>query len=109
MRGLYECTFADREQWELFLRRAGLNPFAAQIILASLKEPYDLPMRSSSPMASDVSTRNLSIFGLPAFLLMSAEERIQRFQALLGGSRILTRASALIDQQWISAAHGFTL
>ncbi|KAF2649237.1 hypothetical protein K491DRAFT_735318 [Lophiostoma macrostomum CBS 122681] len=99
----------DETHWELFLRRAGLNPFAAQMLLASLKEPYDLPIRSSSPMTFDASGRTLKIFGLPAFLLMSPDERIQRFQALLGGSRILNRTNHLIEQQWISAAHGFAL
>ncbi|KAF2121488.1 hypothetical protein BDV96DRAFT_564367 [Lophiotrema nucula] len=96
--------------WELFLRRIGFNPFAAQAILASLKTPYDLPLTSSSPAASDHSSRaTVSVFGLPAFILMSAQERIQRFQVLLGGSRILTRANALLDQEWPSAVHGFAV
>ncbi|KAF2873348.1 hypothetical protein BDV95DRAFT_592732 [Massariosphaeria phaeospora] len=95
--------------WEVFLRRAGLNPFAAQVILASMKEPYDLTVTSSSPNSSESSSKSVSVFGLPAFLMMEAEERIDRFQVLLGGSRILKRVSAMMDQEWPSAVHGFTM
>jgi hypothetical protein len=96
-------------QWEVFLRRAGLNPFAAQIILVTFKDPYDMPLSSSSPESSDVPEKIINIFGLPAFLLLSAEERIARFQVLLGGSRILSRVNALLDRKWPSAANGFAL
>jgi len=40
---------------------------------------------------------------------MSEEERIDCFQALMGGSRIVKRASKLLDQEWVSAAHGFRM
>lgn len=49
----------------------------------------------------------VKVFGLTAFLLMNEEERINAFQALMGGSRILRRASKVLSQEWVSAAHGF--
>ncbi|KAF2473975.1 uncharacterized protein BDR25DRAFT_282135 [Lindgomyces ingoldianus] len=95
--------------WELFLRRAGFNPFAAQVILASLKTPYDLQLRTSSPPAFASPSKSLRIFGLPAFILMSAEERVEHFQVLLGGGRILNRVSTVLDQSWPSAVNGFAV
>jgi hypothetical protein len=47
--------------------------------------------------------------GLQTFLFMSAEARVRSFQAILGGSRILIKVSALLDELWLSAAHGFRL
>lgn len=97
------------QQWETFLRRAGLNPFAAQVILTSLKDPYHLPLNSSPSTSSDMPSKSVEVLSLPALILMPAEERVRRFQALLGGSRILTRVNSLLDQQWPSAAHGFRM
>jgi len=41
--------------------------------------------------------------------MMPAEERVQSFQAVLGGSRVLRRVCALLDMEWVSAAHGFRM
>lgn len=94
----------------MFLRRAGLNPFAAQVVVASLKDPYDvpLPMWAGSPTSSD-RPASVSVFGLQAFLTMGEEQRVKEFQALMGGSRILRKASKVLDQEWPSAAHGFRM
>jgi hypothetical protein len=88
----------------------GINPFAAQVIVSSLKVPIDvhLPSTSSSP-GSLPDSGIQSVAGLSAFLLMSEAERIKFFQALMGGSRILKRVGTMLDQEWISAAHGFRL
>ncbi|KAJ4301672.1 hypothetical protein N0V90_003765 [Kalmusia sp. IMI 367209] len=93
----------DQTTWEIFLCRAGFNTFAAQVILALLKDPVDWPLPSHQ--VSEV----LSTCGLQTFLLMSAEQRVQNFQAILGGSRILKSVNALLDQEWISAVHGFRM
>ena len=90
-------------KWEIFLRRAGLNAFAAQVILALLKNPVDWP-HPSLEMDGAVET-----CGLQTLLLMTGEQRMQNFQAVMGGSRVLTRVSALLDEQWLSAAHGFRI
>lgn len=98
------------KQWECFLRRVGLNPFAAQAIVAWLKLTVNaqVPLFSSSPVPSH-HRKSVSVAGLSRFLIMSEEERIHCFQALMGGSRILKRTSKMLDQEWISAAHGFKM
>jgi hypothetical protein len=75
--------------------------------VALLKKPVNLevPLLSSSPLAAE--PKIVTVNGLPRFLIMSADERIRSFQALMGGSRILKGVSRLLDQEWISAAHGF--
>ncbi|KAI4952280.1 hypothetical protein J4E91_003742 [Alternaria rosae] len=101
---------AQETSWEVFLRRVGLNPFAAQAMMAWLRKPLDVPTAPSS--TSDFPThhaKTVPAFGLARFLLMSDEERMVSFQALMGGNRVLMRASELIDQEWVSAAHGFRI
>ncbi|KAI4623704.1 hypothetical protein J4E80_003516 [Alternaria sp. BMP 0032] len=91
--------------WEVFLRRVGLNPFAAQVIMAWLRKPLNMPIAPSSTHHA----KTVSAFGLARFLLMGEEERIHSFQALMGGYRVLMRVSELIDQRWVSAVHGFRM
>ncbi|KAL1597765.1 hypothetical protein SLS60_008252 [Paraconiothyrium brasiliense] len=97
----------DQTTWELFLRRAGLNAFAAQVILALLKDLVDWPQLSKDTCG--VTPNTIRTCGLQTFLLMPAESRVQNFQTILGGSRILKRVSALLDEPWLSAAHGFRM
>ncbi|KAJ4352299.1 uncharacterized protein N0V89_007647 [Didymosphaeria variabile] len=97
----------DQTTWELFLRRAGLNAFAAQVILALLKNPVDWPQYSND--TSGATANMMRTCGLQTFLLMPTESRVQSFQAILGSSRILKRVSALLDEPWLSAAHGFQM
>lgn len=79
--------------WEIFLRQAGLNAFAAQAILAKLKGPEtgDIEM---GPRDSVV------YFGLAAFIRMSLQERVHRFERLLGGRNLTERVSKVLDAQW---------
>jgi hypothetical protein len=51
----------------------------------------------------------MPVSGLSAFLAMKGEQRVHRFQAIMGGSRILKRISKMLDQEWVSAAHGFKM
>ena len=76
----------DETLWEIFLRRAGMNAFAAQAVLGRLKAPEH----------ADVGYD----FGLTAFIEMSAEARIERFEHLLGGIRVLRTVSRAIDHRW---------
>lgn len=73
--------------WELFLRRAGLNVYAAQAILGMLEEAH--VMISGRPLR-----------GLAAFVKMSDVERLARFGQVVGGTRVLQRASRVIDRNW---------
>ena len=89
----------DETLWEQFLRRAGLNAFAAQVVLAELREPdvscssmdYEVSF-SASAWATDTSLR--------AFVRMAPGERIGRFEMLLGGRKVLTRVNQALEQRW---------
>lgn len=74
--------------WELFLRRAGFNVYAAQAVAAQLKVP-------SSGEDSTTSSRH----GLAAFVTMTRAERKQRFGQLVG-LRVLERVGRLVDEIW---------
>lgn len=86
-----ESSLLEEEtHWELFLRRAGMNAFAAQAIMAELKEPEGVDALSPS---------KAGLFGLPAFLDMAMEQRITRFGPLCGRG-LIERVSAVIDADW---------
>ena len=82
----------DETLWEVFLRRAGANAFAAQAILAALKAPDPNKMDAAGPQGTD--------FGLAAFTKMSARERCARLETLLGGRRLLERVGRTLDARW---------
>ena len=86
-----ESTLLEEEtHWELFLRRAGMNAFAAQAVMAELKEPDGVNVLSPS---------KAGLFGLPAFVGMAVEQRITRFGPLCGRG-LIERMSAVIDADW---------
>lgn len=80
----------DETFWELFLRRAGLNAFAAQAIIGELKAPEGVDPESPS---------KAGMFGLTGFVEMAREGRIERFGGLCG-VKVLERVSAVIDGPW---------
>ena len=82
----------DETLWEVFLRRAGLNAFAAQAILARLKAPDQNEVDTVDAQETN--------FGLTAFIKMSVEERYTQFETLLGGRRLLRRVSQVLDATW---------
>ncbi|KAI5362886.1 hypothetical protein Slin15195_G102670 [Septoria linicola] len=86
----------DETMWEQFLRRAGLNAYAAQFILGELKSP------SSDHVADAADAEHDGLFGLPAFICMTEEARVQRFGPLIGGEVMLRRASRATDGRWPS-------
>ncbi|KAG4432247.1 hypothetical protein IFR05_012280 [Cadophora sp. M221] len=81
---------SDETFWELFLRRAGLNAFAAQAVIAAVKAPDGVNAGSLS---------KASLFGLTAFVEMGTEDRIAHFSHICG-HRVLARVSAVIDARW---------
>ena len=78
----------DETTWELWLRRAGMNSFAAQAVLAKLRPP-----EGSSPSLSE-------LWGLPRFVAMGGQERLRRFAGLMGGEGVLRRVGNLLDARW---------
>lgn len=78
----------DETIWEVFLRRGGMNAFAAQAILRKLKAP------------NQDDSKRVADFGLTAFVKMSFQERVAKFETLLGGRRLLGRVSRVLDAPW---------
>lgn len=74
--------------WELFLRRAGFNVYAAQVVAGQL----------NVPSAEEEST-GLSRHGLAAFVTMTRAERKERFGNLVG-LRVLERVGRIVDDIW---------
>ncbi|KAI3329404.1 hypothetical protein HD806DRAFT_482887 [Xylariaceae sp. AK1471] len=85
-----EHLIQDETQWELFLRRAGFNAYAAQAILIHLKVTNNNSMEE----------RECSEYSLAAFVKMTAVERVQRFRSLLGGEKVLNRVNRMLDMRW---------
>jgi len=79
----------DETLWEVFLRRAGMNAFASQAILGSLKA-----------IDQDEGGGSAAVFGLTAFIKMSVRERFERFETMLGGRRMLGRVGRALDARW---------
>lgn len=75
----------DETQWEVFLRQAGMNAFAAQVVIAKLKA-----MQGSDGRP----------LGLRDLTLMDAEERYRRFEGLLCGRGLLERVGRVLDACW---------
>jgi hypothetical protein len=91
------CLMRDETMWERWLRAAGLNAFAAQVVLRGLR------MRNLCPVGSaegSVGPR----FGLQAFVAMTLEQWIETFGGLLGGERVLRGVGAGLDRGWRGAS-----
>ena len=61
-------------QKEIFLRRLGFNPWAAQVVLG--------------------------IAGMPGFVEMTPKDRICQFTAILGGDRVICRVNEALEARW---------
>ena len=77
----------EETPWESFLRRAGMNPYAAQVVLREL-ERQDMDHRASND------------FGLTAFVKMSGKDRFAKFESLLGGKKLLSRMTQVFEGRW---------
>jgi hypothetical protein len=80
----------EETHWELFLRRAGMNAFAAQAIISEVKEPDGV---------NPLSPSKVGLFGMVAFVKMTLEQRIARFGPICGRG-LIERSSAVIDTDW---------
>lgn len=91
----------DETLWERFLRHAGLDGYAAQVILSELKRCEGSQIEGSS---STVNSITVPPHGLAAFVEMAADQRLERFGPLMGGNRVLRRVNDVIDSHWMSAS-----
>lgn len=76
--------------WELWLRRAGLNVYAAQAVAGQMKVPK-----------TETDTKR-GHHGLAAFVTMTRNERMRRFGPMVG-SQVLERVSEVVDEIWNKA------
>ncbi|KAH8678652.1 hypothetical protein BGZ60DRAFT_525397 [Tricladium varicosporioides] len=81
---------SEETYWELFLRRAGMNTFAAQAVIAELRAPRGVDRLGATKTET---------FGLSTFVEMAAEQRSVQFGDLVG-RRIVERVSVAIDGRW---------
>lgn len=100
--------------WELCLRKAGLNPYAAQCVLGMLRKPAEeggekeegkegKAVDEASHHRQPDRSRDLPAWGLGAFVQMSKTERIAMFAQALGRSAV-ERVSGLLDRAWGNGA-----
>ncbi len=85
----------DETLWEIWLRKAGMNAFAAQAVLGKVKA-------GESCGGADLGKGDGfdGEWGLKAFVKMSARERYKRFEVLLGGRSMLGRVGEVVDGRW---------
>lgn len=84
---IQDCLMEDETLWELWLRRAGFNAYAAQMVAGQLKVPKTDTGRAGGQ------------HGLAAFATMTRNERMQRFGPVVG-PRVLERVSRVVDEIW---------
>ena len=80
----------DETLWEVFLRRAGMNAFAAQAVLGML---------NLKPRVERDGRVNCD-FGLTEFMKMGEERRVALFERVCGGREVLGRVGRAIEAQW---------
>lgn len=87
----------DETSWELFLRRAGLNPFAALAVLDFINK-----RRASVDLDASDSTNpeNCGLKAPPVFIEMDPCLRRQLFIPIIG-TRALDRFGSVIEREWL--------
>ncbi|KAJ8125811.1 hypothetical protein O1611_g7827 [Lasiodiplodia mahajangana] len=86
---IQEHLIQDETQWEVFLRRAGFNAYAAQAILVRLKgEDHNS------------EENEYSSYGLAGFMMMTETERLCHFHDLMGGENVLNRVNRMLETRW---------
>ncbi|PLB47511.1 hypothetical protein P170DRAFT_510344 [Aspergillus steynii IBT 23096] len=87
----------EESNWEHFLRRAGLNPYAAQAVLAILShKTAGMEMN----VADGVSVQEyVKIGALSSFIEMTAVRRRELFEKLMG-EKVVGRISRVLEKDW---------
>ena len=93
----------EETTWELWLRRAGLNAFGAQAVLAELRAPtgshVDETSAIDTAMVIHGNVQHHGVRGLPEFVKMGQKERLRRFSGIFKGEGLLKRIGTVIDKR----------
>jgi hypothetical protein len=81
----------EETRWEVFLRRCGMNSYAAQSVISAFNAPGG---------TNQLSPSKRGIFGISAFVEMDRDERLRRLGPIFDGERVLDRVSRVIDAPW---------
>ena len=73
------------------MRRAGMDVFAAQVVLGGLRVPDGV---------AAVGGGEGEVYGLPGFMVMGRERRVEVFGEVFGGGKVLDRGSDVVDRPW---------
>ena len=84
----------DLTYWEMFLRRLGMNAFAAQVMLQELKAAQGEKVDKASGNEPG---------GLPAFIAMCDNESFDYVEDIMGGRRALLTVSGIVTATWIES------
>ncbi|ORY65182.1 uncharacterized protein BCR38DRAFT_474129 [Pseudomassariella vexata] len=84
----YQLLITDETTWEIILRRAGMNAFAAQVVLANLRD------------TDEDTEATIEKSALSKFVKMSLAEKIEKFGRIMGGERVLKRIDAVFTAEW---------
>ncbi|KAK3715005.1 structural constituent of nuclear pore [Vermiconidia calcicola] len=92
----------DETLWERFLRRAGMNPMAAQAVLAKLKVPESV---FGSDVMSITAESSSARHGLVAFVDMAPDERVERLSQTVQGSNVMSRVNGVVESRWLATSN----
>ncbi|KAK4494743.1 hypothetical protein PRZ48_014099 [Zasmidium cellare] len=90
----------EETHWERFLRKAGMNAYAAQAVIGAMQPKTSAP-NPPSDSSQTVSPANAVTAELARFVSMDSEERIQRIGPMMGGDRLLRRVNRVLDAGWM--------
>ena len=81
----------EETHWELFLRRVGMNAYAAQSMAAAAKAYVNFDPHGNSDAGQS---------GLAAFVRMERQQRVDTFGQICG-RRLLERVGACLEATWV--------
>ncbi|KAB2570215.1 hypothetical protein DBV05_g11141 [Lasiodiplodia theobromae] len=93
-----EVLKEEEGTWELFLRKAGLNAFAAQVVLARLGKRKG----EREEGGGEGGGAGGGMYGLAAFVAMTPEERRRAFEGVVGSRELLDKVGRRVDGRWVT-------
>jgi hypothetical protein len=95
-------TVEKASNWELFLRQAGMNPFAALTTLSIMRKAEREDLESAGQITDEFVykfDRKRRVRSLSKFMEMSRERRKELLEGIVGG-RVLSRVEEVVEQDW---------